>query len=254
MLSGGCEARPLPRTVSLFLRLCALVQNIPVSDFRCGPRCINRAPFCILYLPFVPSPLLRVFCLRKAYQILRLKPTRPPNTYLVVATLTSLPFLVLFPPPLPPLQIQAVLILARIATTARLSSSSRNIPIASIATATAVKRESEGDKTLRRRCPNALLVRAVEALGRVYMHREAAMVGDGNNLAGVGGGGSAEELQREEEEEVASMLQPMPFSVKMRELMVWATGTVLPVLVGSGGVGGDVVEDGGRTPGESYAE
>ena len=31
----------------------------------------------------------------------------------------------------------------------------------------------------RRRCPDALLLRALEALGRVYMHREAAHVGDG---------------------------------------------------------------------------
>lgn len=29
-----------------------------------------------------------------------------------------------------------------------------------------------------RRCPDALLVRAIEALGRIYMHREAALAGD----------------------------------------------------------------------------
>lgn len=44
----------------------------------------------------------------------------------------------------------------------------------------------------RRQCPDALVVRAVEALGRVYMHREAALVGDVRDGAGGskrGGGG-----------------------------------------------------------------
>lgn len=36
----------------------------------------------------------------------------------------------------------------------------------------------------RRQCPDALVVRAVEALGRVYMHREAALVGDVRDGAG----------------------------------------------------------------------
>lgn len=37
-----------------------------------------------------------------------------------------------------------------------------------------------------RRCPDSLLVRAIEALGRVYMHREAALVGDVGILQGRG--------------------------------------------------------------------
>lgn len=87
------------------------------------------------------------------------------------------------------------------------------------------------------------------------MHREAALVGDNSSgnaptVATVAGGGSAAAG-----EDMSMLLQPMPFSVKMRELMVWATNTVLPVLVGGGGGGGgggaavDMVEEGG-TPGK----
>lgn len=82
------------------------------------------------------------------------------------------------------------------------------------------------------------------------MHREAAVVGDnssGNPPTAVGDEGSSAAG-----EDMSMLLQPMPFSVKMRELMVWATNTVLPVLVGGGGGGGaavDMVEEGG-TPGK----
>ena len=141
--------------------------------------------------------------------------------------------------------------MARSATTARLSPP-LTPPV--ITTAAAKKREAE-DKDRRRRCPDALLVRAVEALGRVYMHREAALVDDsGGNASGSGAASAAVKEEGGGAEEEMSMLQPMPFSVKMRELVVWATNTVLPVLVGDGGDGGsagvDMVEGGGGTPGE----
>ncbi|CAB1097831.1 unnamed protein product [Ectocarpus sp. CCAP 1310/34] len=147
--------------------------------------------------------------------------------------------------------LEAVLVLARSATTTRLSSSSASTSSALMTTTTTatVKREDEEKVSLRRRCPDALLVRALEALGRVYMHREAAVVGDsssGNLPAAVADEGSAAAG-----DDMSMLLQPMPFSVKMRELMVWATNTVLPVLVGGGGGGGpavDMVEEGG-TPG-----
>lgn len=163
--------------------------------------------------------------------------------------------------------------MARSATTARLSAAaagpSRPLPT----TAAAKKREAEERERRRRRCPDSLLVRAVEALGRVYMHREAALVDSGTNGGGDAAASVAQQQQQQQDGEAAapggaadaataadeeemSTLRPMPFSVKMRELVVWATNTVLPVLVG--GVGGgsgapapgvDVVEDGG-TPGE----
>lgn len=83
------------------------------------------------------------------------------------------------------------------------------------------------------------------------MHREAALVGDNVSGGGntpttaVAGGGSAAAAG----EDVSMLLQPMPFSVKMRELMVWATNTVLPALVGVGGAAVDMVEAAG-TPGK----
>ncbi|CAM9302189.1 unnamed protein product, partial [Ectocarpus sp. 4 AP-2014] len=145
--------------------------------------------------------------------------------------------------------LEAALVLARSATTTRLSSSSTStsssLTTTTTTTATA-KREDEEEVSLRRRCPDALLVRALEALGRVYMHREAAVVGDsssGNPPAAFADEGSAAAG-----EDMSMLLQPMPFSVKMRELMVWATNTVLPVLVGGGGGGGaavDMLEEGG---------
>ncbi|CAN0076673.1 unnamed protein product, partial [Ectocarpus sp. 12 AP-2014] len=146
--------------------------------------------------------------------------------------------------------LEAVLVLARCATTTRLSSSSAStsssLTTTTTTTTATAKREDEEKKSLRRRCPDALLVRALEALGRVYMHREAAVVGDnssGNPPTAVAGEGSAAAG-----EDMSMLLQPMSFSVKMRELMVWATNTVLPVLVGGGGGGGaavDMGEDGG---------
>lgn len=49
-------------------------------------------------------------------------------------------------------------------------------------------------------------------------------------------------------EEEEAILRSMPFSVKMRELMVWTTNTVLPALAGlSGDVADGMV---GATPGE----
>lgn len=171
--------------------------------------------------------------------------------------LRSLVFFLSSPPP--PTQKKAALLLARSTTTARLSS-----PATPPATATAtIKKREAAEKERRRCCPDALLVRAVEALGRVYMHREAALVDDSGSGGGAasaataaGGGGAGEEeeeqLQQQQAEEM-SMLQPMPFSVKMRELVVWATNTVLPVLVGDGGGVGssiDMAEAGGGTPGE----
>lgn len=151
---------------------------------------------------------------------------------------------------------KAALVLARSTTTARLASSALSAPAAT-ATATAAKKRDAEERESRRRCPDALLVRAVEALGRVYMHREAALSSGGGAAATAtaaapqeGGGAAEEQLQQAEE---MSMLQPMSFSVKMRELVVWATNTVLPVLVGGGGSGGlgvDMAEGGGGTPGE----
>ncbi|CAM9742427.1 unnamed protein product, partial [Pylaiella littoralis] len=154
--------------------------------------------------------------------------------------------------------LEAVLVLARSTATARLSSAAT--PALCITAATAKKREAEEEEH-RRRCPDALLVRAVEALGRVYMHREAALVvegsGGGGGVAsagavaqqggggGGGGGGGAgggavprveeEQQQQQQEAEEMSMLQP--------------TNTVLPVLVGGvnggGGFGIDTAEGGG---------
>lgn len=39
------------------------------------------------------------------------------------------------------------------------------------------KVSSQNERRLRR-CPDAILVRAIETLGRVFMHREAALIGD----------------------------------------------------------------------------
>lgn len=57
-----------------------------------------------------------------------------------------------------------------------------------------------------------------------------------------------DEIREEGGEDEEAVLRPMPFSVKMRELMVWTTNTVLPALAG---LPGDVA-DGmvGATPGE----
>ena len=55
------------------------------------------------------------------------------------------------------------------------------------------------------------------------------------------------------DEQQAMLLQPMPFSVKMRELMVWATNTVIPVMGrvrGSGGADGVPKAGAEGTPGE----
>lgn len=69
---------------------------------------------------------------------------------------------------------KAVLALAQTKADARLSAV--NQPDMNVNTnAKAAARSAEDE---RRRCPDALLVRAVEALGRVYMHREASLVGD----------------------------------------------------------------------------
>ncbi|CAM9531234.1 unnamed protein product [Ectocarpus fasciculatus] len=153
--------------------------------------------------------------------------------------------------------LEAVLVLARSATTSRLSSSpvstSSSLTTTTTTTtiATTTKREDKEKVSFRRRCPDALLVRALETLGRVYMHREAALVGD--NVSGGGntpttaaaGGGSAAAAAAAAGGDVSMLLQPMPFSVKMRELMVWATNTVLPAFVGGSGAAVDMVEAGG---------
>jgi len=159
---------------------------------------------------------------------------------------------------------QAVLVLARSTATARLSAAADcSAPVPT--TAAAKKREDKERERRRRRCPNGLLVRAVEALGRVYMHREAALVDSGGGSDGDAAASAAQQ-QRDDgtsalggaagvnaaSEEEMSTLRPMPFSVKMRELVVWATNTVLPVLIGgtgNGTPGVHMVEDGG-TPGE----
>ncbi|CAN0573437.1 unnamed protein product, partial [Ectocarpus sp. 12 AP-2014] len=69
--------------------------------------------------------------------------------------------------------LEAVLVLARSATTTRLSSpsASTSSSLTTTTTTATAKREDEEKVSLRRRCPDALLVRALEALGRVYMHR-----------------------------------------------------------------------------------
>lgn len=53
-----------------------------------------------------------------------------------------------------------------------------------IANTTAARLVKEEEK----RCPDALLVRAIEALGRVYMHREAALLVGEDSGAGSRGG------------------------------------------------------------------
>lgn len=56
----------------------------------------------------------------------------------------------------------------------------------------------------------------------------------------------------EDEQQAMQLLLPMPFSVKMRELMLWATNTVLPVMARARGGAGGVAKAGGEagTPGE----
>ncbi|CAN0089684.1 unnamed protein product, partial [Laminaria digitata] len=128
---------------------------------------------------------------------------------------------------------KAVLALARTSANARLSSPSSSSSSSSTKAA---------EKEERRRCPDALLVRSLEALGRVYMHREAALVRDASGeMAGVFAALGQQ----------AALLLPMPFSLKMRELMVWATNTVLPVMArGRRGADGAEKAGGEGTPGE----